>query len=419
MPDMDLLELQRDAFGYFLAESSPSTGLVADSSRAGSPASIAATGLGLASYAAAVERGLVPRRDAAARVLATLRFLSDARHTAGHRGFYFHFLDLETGHRAWRSELSTIDTALLLAGALVAGLYFDAETSVEREIRDLADALYRRTEWNWARDGRLSVTHGWRPERGFLRYRWTGYNEALLLYLLALGSPTHPLPVESYEEWLSTYRWTSVYGYEYLYAGPLFIHQLPHVFVDFRGIRDRFMREHGIDYFENSRRATYVQRAYAARNPRGFRGYGENAWGITASDGPGRATRDVDGRTVRFFGYAARGVPYGPDDGTLSPWAVAASLPFAPEVVLPALDSLSIDHPEMMSEHGIRCSFNATLDGGWVSSGYLGLDQGPVVLMVENYLSDLVWRLTRRSPYVVEGLRRAGFAGGWLEEMVD
>ena len=264
------------------------------------PASIAGVGLALASYPVAVERAFASRAKAVERTLATLRFFWKAPQTAapdatGHRGFFYHFLDVTTGGRAWRSELSTIDTAVLIAGALTAAAYFDRDTGAEREVRELADSLYRRVDWQWAQNGGATVSHGWKPETGFLRYRWQGYNEALILYVLGLGSPTHPLPAKSYLAWTSTYRWKKLYGHELLYGAPLFMHQLSHVWIDFRGIQDAFMRRRALDYFENSRRATYVNQQYAIRNPKGFRDYGQHAWGITASNGPGPATRRVGG----------------------------------------------------------------------------------------------------------------------------
>lgn len=413
--------LQRNTFDYFWSETNPANGLIADNTVAGDvPASIASVGMALSSYVVGAERGYVARAAAVERTLATLRFFWESPHgpepdATGHMGFYYHFLSVETGRRVWRSELSTIDTAILLAGMLTAAAYFDGDTPADREVRDLADALYRRVDWNWACDGGAAVTHGWRPERGFLRYRWTGYNEALMLYVLGLGSPSHPLPVESYRAWTETYRWKRIYGIEYLHAGPLFIHEMSHIWIDFRGIRDAYMRERGIDYFENSRRAAYVQREYARRNPRAFRGYDENCWGITASSGPGPATRRVAGRERRFFGYHARGAPFGPDDGTLAPWATVAALPFAPEIVLPAIEHYFERYPEMVTEHGITCSFNPTFpDGparhGWVSGGHYGLDQGPVVLMIENYRSELIWKLMRRCRPIAVGLERAGFS---------
>jgi hypothetical protein len=265
------------------------------------------------------------------------------------------------------------------------------------------------------------LTHGWKPESGFLQYRWEGYDEALLLYMLALGSPTYPLSDDSYAAWGSTYRWEHCYGYDYLYAGSLFTHQLSHIWIDFRGIQDVFMRDKGIDYFENSRRATYVQQQYAIDNPLKFKGYCRCCWGITASDGPGPGALKIDGSERQFFDYLARGVPYGPDDGTIAPWAVVASLPFAPEIVLPAIDYF-IHQLEFKAVHlyGFKATFNPTYPGnagsacGWVSPWHFGLNQGPIVLMFENYRSGLLWRLTRRCPYIVSGLRRAGFAGGWL-----
>lgn len=422
---MGLEKLQRHTFGYFVHEANPATGLIPDNTRYGAPSSIAAVGLALSCYPVGVERGFMRREEAVARTLATLRFFHSSPQgpepdATGYRGFYYHFLNMKTGRRAYRCELSTIDTAILLAAMLVAAAYFNGGTPGEQEIRDLADALYRRADWRWAQNGGAAVAHGWSPEGGFLPYRWEGYNEALILYALGLGSPTHPLPEHSYAAWTSTYRWASFYGFKYLHAASLFTHQLSHLWIDFRGIQDAYMREKAIDYFENSRRATYVQQHYAMVNPRGFVGYGEFSWGISASDGPGDAVRRIRGRTRRFYGYKGRGVPHGPDDGTLSPWAVVASLPFAPEIVLPTIWNLNVHHPQMRSHYGFLCSFNPTFrsgsreKSGWISNGYYGLDQGPIVLMIENYRSGLIWRLMRHCPYLVTGLGRAGFSGGWL-----
>jgi hypothetical protein len=424
--DKRLHALQKDTFTYFWRETNPANGLLPDNTLMEPPASIAGVGLALATYAVGVARGFVTRAQALERTLATLRFFRNSVQSTdvdatGYRGFYYHFLDVNTGRRAWRSELSTIDTTILIAGALTAGAYFDRDTTREREVRDLAERLYRRIDWHWARNGGVTVTHGWTPERGFLRYRWQGYNEGLLLYVLGLGSPTFPLPEESYLAWTSTYRWKTLYGQAFVYGGPLFMHQLSHLWVDFRGIQDAYMRAKGIDYFENSRRATYAQQAYAIRNPKGFAGYGEHLWGITSSNGPGPATRRVNGVTRRFLGYRARAVPNGPDDGTLAPWAVVASLPFAPEIVLPTLQHCLDRYPRMLNEYGLVCSINPTFPGsprrraGWISHGHFALDQGPVVLMIENYRSGLIWQLLRRCRFVVDGLRRAGFNHGWLE----
>lgn len=424
----DLARLQSDTFKYFLHEMHPETGLVPDSTREGSPCSIAVVGFALTVYTIAVERRYLSRKEAIKRTLAKLRFFHDGPagegpDAIGLRGFYYHFLDMNTGRRVWDSEASTIDTAILIAGALTAAQYFDRDTAAEREIRKLADELYRRVDWQWARHGGLTITHGWKPETGFIKYRWTGYSEALILYLLALASPTFPIPPESYRAWTKTYKWKKIYGSEFLFAGPLFIHQLSHIWIDFRGIQDEYMRSKSIDYFENSRRATYVQRAYAVRNPKHFKGYGEHIWGVTASDGPGPATRRLRGKTLRFYDYKARGVPYGPDDGTLAPWAVVASLPFAPELVLPSLAYFNQEFPEMTSKYGFKCSYNPTYSdakrnrNGWVSLGYYGFDQGPILAMIENYRTEFLWQLMKGCPYIVQGLRRAGFKNGWLEDV--
>ena len=417
--------LQKATFTYFWNETNPANGLIPDNTLAATPASIAGVGLALATYAVGVARGFVTRTQARQRTLATLRFFWNSSQgtgvdATGHRGFYYHFLDVKTGRRAWRCELSTIDTTILIGGILTAAAFFDRDSTPERELRSLAEQLYGRVDWQWAQNGGATVTHGWTPERGFLRHRWEGFNEALLLYVLGLGSPTYALPEESYLAWTSTYRWRKLYGHELLFGGPLFMHQLSHLWIDFRGIQDAYMRAKAIDYFENSRRATYVQQAYAIRNPKRFTAYGEHLWGITASNGPGPATRRVDGVTRHFLGYRARGVPNGPDDGTLAPWAVAASLPFAPEIVLPTLQHCLDQYPATAKAHGLVCSINPTFPGsprhpgGWISRAHFALDQGPVVLMIENYRSGLLWRLMRRCPSVVNGLLRAGFRDGWL-----
>jgi len=424
--DAQLETLQREAFNYFLYETNPVNGLVIDKTATDWPASIAATGLALAAYPVGVKRGFISHAAAVERTLATLRFFWNSPQgpeadATGYQGFYYHFLDMQTGRRARQCELSTIDSAFLLAGALTAGMFFDAPTGDEQEIRTLADGLYRRANWQWAQNGGATVTHGWRPESGFLEYRWEGYDEALLLYILGLGSPVHPLPRSSYDAWTSTYRWERCYGYDYLFSGPLFTHQLSHVWVDFRGIQDAFMREKGIDYFENSRRATYVQREYAIANPLGFADYGAECWGLTASEGPGPDTMMVAGIERQFFDYVGRGVPYGPDDGTMAPWAVAASLPFAPAIVLPTLDYCIHDLKLTESNrYGFKASFNPTYPvasgeaHGWVSPWHFGINEGPTILMIENYRTGLLWQLMRGCPYIVEGLERAGFSGGWL-----
>lgn len=418
-----LERFQCAAFGYFLKHCNPTNGLVADTSRADAPASIAVVGFALACYPVAVVRGWMPRAAAAARTLVTLRFFwsspqSEAGDATGYKGFYYHFLDMRSGRRAWQCELSLIDSTLLLAGVLTASAYFGEDTPVEREIRELADALYRRVDWQWAQGGEATVRQGWKPDSGFFHYGWDGYSEASLLYVLGLASPTHPLSPACYAAWTATYQWENLYDCEFLYAGPLFIHQFSHVWIDFKGIQDEFMREKRSDYFQNSCRAAYLQREFARRNPHEFKGYGEDCWGISANDGPGCKTLTIDRKQRRFFGYAARGIPYGPDDGTIAPCATLASLPFAPQIVVPAMRALCERYPQMTEEARLPSGFNPTLPGagpqGWVSEGYFGLDQGIIVLMIENYRSQLIWRLMQGCRYIAAGLRRAGFTGGWL-----
>jgi len=422
--DAHLETLQWVSLIYYLRETNGDNGLVADKTARGSPASIAAVGLALAAAPVVVEREILTREQAAAIVLKKLRFFRDSPQgpepdATGYKGFYYHFLDMKSGRRVWNCELSTMDTGFLIAGMLTAAAYFDQDDPIERAIRETAEFLYRRVDWRWATDGGAAITHGWKPETGFIPYRYEGYDEGLLLYVLGMGSPTYSLGPESYAAWTSTFQWKTVYDWEYLYSGPLFTHQLSHLFIDFRGIRDAFMRSKGIDYFENSRRATYIQREYAIKNPHEYAMYGETCWGFTACDGPGWLTRTINGRDRVFFDYLARGAPFGPDDGTIAPWVVVASLPFAPEIVLPTIEHFNALDLGMADSYGFKTSFNPTYEveerqSGWVSPHYFGIDQGPLVLMIENYRTELLWSVTKRSPYIVEGLRRAGFQGGWL-----
>ena len=429
LPDDVLLErLQRAAFGYFVEHMNPANGLVPDTSRANSPVSIAVVGFALSAYPVAVERGWMERAEAVRRSLLALRFFRDSDQSGsptatGYKGFYYHFLDIHTGARVWRSELSMIDSALLLAGVLTAATYFGADNAAETELRELADLLYRRVDWCWSQDGGGTIRQGWKPDSGFLHYGWEGYSEAIVLYALALGSPTHPISADCYPAWTATYQWENLYDNDFLFAGPLFEHQFSHAWIDFRGIRDRFMREKRSDYFENSRCAVFVQRKYTALNPHEFIGYDENCWGLSACDGPSDERPDLQNEHRRLFGYAARGVPYGPDDGTLSPPAVLASLPFAPDLTLAAIRNILLRYPQVLTDDRLATSFNATLVDGdgqpWVSSGHYGLDQGIVLMMIENHRSEWIWQLMRGCAYLSDGLRQAGFGEGWLEPPID
>ena len=433
-PDGDdralLKSLQIDSFEYFIHEVNPANGLIKDKTADNWPASIAAVGMALTVYAIGSERGLMARKNAAERTLTTLRFFATSEqgtgpNASGYKGFYYHFLDMDTGRRAWDCELSSIDTALLIAGVLTAGQYFQQDNAVEAEIRHLADVLYARIDWQWMLAGSSLICHGWKPESGFLQWHWEGYDEALILYLLALGSSTFPIDPDCFVQWTKSYEWKTVYGVEYLYAGPLFIHQMSHLWVDFRGIRDAFMREKEADYFENSRRAALVQQQYAISNPMCFEQYNALCWGVTASDGPGDIVKKIKGVERTFFDYVARGAPYGPDDGTLAPWAVAACLPFAPDIVLPSIRHFQNLRLREVNPYGFKASFSPTFHVedthkvGWVSPYHFGINEGPTVIMIDNHLHDFPWKLMRNNPAVTTGLHRAGFSGGWLDAQTD
>jgi len=421
LPDEALTdELQRAAFAYFVDYTDPDTGLVADTSRDGSPCSIAVVGFALSCYPAAVENGWMARKDAATRVLKALRFFrqspqSDQPDATGYKGFYYHFLDMKAGRRVWQCELSLIDTALLVAGMLTAQCYFDRDD--EREIRELVEALYRRIDWRWAQNGMETLSQGWKPECGFLHYGWEGYSEATILYILGAGSPTHPLSPASYSGWSVTYQWENMLAHDVLYSGPLFTHLFSHAWIDFRGIQDTFMRIRGSDYFENTKSTIGVHREYGAHNPGGYAGYGPDFWGITAGDGPGDSEMRENGRDRRFFGYMSRGVPIGPDDGTIAPWAMLATLPFDAKAALAGTRHLLAAYPQVCPQKRFASGFNPTLVGdgsGWVSEGWYGLDQGLLMMMIENYKTGLIWKILRGCTYIRTGLERVGFEGGWL-----
>jgi hypothetical protein len=266
---------------------------------------------------------------------------------------------------------------------------------------------------------------GWSPEDGFIDVDWRGYNEGMLLYVLALGSPTHPIAPRAWEEYTRSYRWESFYGPAHVNFGPLFGHQYSHVWIDFRGIQDRYMRSKGSDYFDNSVRATYANRAYCIANPGRWTGYGELVWGLTASDGPARADEARGGQTP-FRAYWARGAASDGqwDDGTIAPTAAGGSVPFAPEVAIPTLMSFRDRFGDRLyGKYGFKDAFNLSYrpasgePRGWFDDQYLGIDQGPILLMIENYRSGFVWNLLKKSAYVTAGLRKAGFTGGWLDTL--
>ena len=436
-----LQDLQKRTFDWFWEVTPDSTGLTPDRHPKRPFSSVAAVGFALTAYGVGAENGFVSRDDAAERTLNTLKFFWTApagealEGVSGLHGFYYHFLHMDSGTRFNQTELSTIDTALLMAGALFAQSYFDRNTPEEEAIRAYADSLYRRVEWPWfQRDQAPLITMGHRPERGgFGRAAYQGYNEAMILYVLALGSPTYPVEPDVWEAYTSTYEWGTFYGQEMVQFSPLFGHQYSHVWIDYRDIQDAYMRKRGIDYFENSRRATFSQQAYAIANPGGFKDYGENIWGLTASDGPAGEWHTVHGDSVRFRRYWARGASlrHVNDDGTIAPTAAGGSIPFAPEIAIPALQAMRARYGDRVyNQYGFVDAFNPTFmyEGanlefghidpvhGWFDSEQLGIDQGPIVAMIENFRSELIWSTMKENPYIVRGLCRAGFEGGWLEE---
>ncbi len=430
-------DIERRTFAFFWDTTDAGTGLAPDRWPSPSFCSIAAVGFALTAYAVGVERGFVTRAQARERVLRTLQTFADAPQgpqasgVAGYKGFFYHFLDMRSGTRFDRCELSTVDTALLLAGALHCQSYFDGADDGERRIRALADQLYGRVDWRWAQVRGPAIGHGWHPESGFIASDWKGYNEAMIVYLLALGSPTHAVEPAAWDAWTSTYdrdSWGRDNGQTYLRFPPAFGHQFTHCWVDFRGLQDAYMRGRGIDYFENSRRAAHAQRAYAIANPGGWAGYGDTVWGVSASDGPADVERSFGGRMRRFISYAGRGIGLH-DDGTLAPYGAGASIAFAPEIVVPALRTLRERYGEhIYGRYGFFDAFNPSFTFtdvplkhgrvvpgvGWVDTDHLGIDQGPLLAMLANHRGELVWKAMRRNAHLQRGLRRAGFSGRWL-----
>lgn len=432
-PDDELLNFVQQAhFGWFRRNHHPESGLVYDRDRPGSPASIASTGFALAVYTAASDRGWISRNEAAsyaAKTLATLATVpqGDAPSgVSGYKGMFYHFLDPQTGTRAtaprfWGSELSTIDTALLIAGVLTAGQYFDGASDDEQFIRETSEKLYRRVEWDKFLSDEKLMLHAWTPESGMWKPVYRGYSEALLLYVLALGSPTHPIPQESWQAYIGCAKETSDYGINHVSMPgmPLFCYQYPQTFIDFRGIADGVNRRLGYDYFENSRRATLKHHRYAIENPKGFRGYDALNWGLTACDGPGKS-KLIGNEIIEFRWYSERGCPGGFDDGTIAPTAAASSIAFAPELVMPTLRHWLTARRELFDINlGFVDAFNPTYtsgaNSGWVDAERIGIDQGPIVLMIENHRAQSIWRITRSINHIRNGLKRAGFEGGWLK----
>jgi len=412
--------IQQKTFQFFLHEHHPEWGIVKDRTASWAPASIASTGFALPSFAVGVERDWITRDDAARITMNTLDFFVNSVQSAdtavtGYKGFYYHFLRMSSGTREWRCELSSVDTGLLMMGIIFARNYYNLNSEIERRIRSQADILLSRIDWEFMQmpdTGRFAnqISMGWHPEEGLHPMGWSGYNEALFLYILAAGSGMENAE-ESYNSWLSSYKWQTPYnGLSHVAFPPLFGHQFSQAFIDFRGIADSYMKEKGIDYFENSRRATYVQRQYAIDNPHGWVGYDSLCWGITASDGP-TAKYNFDDR--EFLGYAGRGTS-GPDynyfdDGTIAPYGPMSSLPFAPEIVLPTIRSINERYGDRLwGKYGYYDSFNPTAN--WVNDDFIGIDQGPMLIMIENFRTGLVWDYVMKDPVIIKGLKRLGFS---------
>jgi hypothetical protein len=411
--------IQHKTFLFFMNERNPENGLVKDRSASWAPSSIAAIGFALPSYAVGVERGWITRDEAAEITLTILKFFlnsvqSPDTNVTGYQGFYYHFLRMNSGTREWNCELSTIDTGLLMMGIIFSRNYFNQNNEIENEIREISAALIRRMNWDFFQmpesgNHPNSISMGWTPESGLHQMGWVGYNEALFLYILAAGSGMTNAEI-AFEEWLKHYDWRTPYpGLSHAAFPPLFGHQFSFCFIDPIGLTDKFMREKGIDYFENSRRATYVQKLYAIDNPHGWVGYDSLCWGISASDGP---TDKYNFDDKKFLGYAGRGTS-GPDlnyfdDGTIAPYAAISSIVFAPEIVIPTIKSFNERYGKnLWSSYGYLDAFNPTIN--WFNEEYIGIDQGPLLLMIENFRSGLVWKYVMKDDVLQSGLKRLGF----------
>ncbi|NOT33457.1 MAG: T9SS type A sorting domain-containing protein [Candidatus Eisenbacteria bacterium] len=395
--------LQHTGFNYFWFEANPANGLVKDRSTAGSVSSIAATGFGLSAICIGIDHGWVTREQGRARIQTTLdTFRNGPQGTAasgfiGYQGWFYHWLDMNTARRTWDSELSTIDTALLLAGMIDAREYFELQDPGDSTVRATVDTIIARINFNFMRNNDVFIKMGWKPGTGFATFgNWIGYNEAMILYILSIGAPANPIPAILWQAWISGYDWRTNYGYTFIEFPPLFGHQYSHCWIDFRDIQDGYTRGKGIDYFENSRRATLAQHAYCVANPGGWAAYSDTLWGITASDIQG--------------GYLARGAPPAQNDnGTLAPTAVGASIAFAPEIVIPTLHNMYDHWPLLWSQYGFRDAFKPAT--GWYGPDVLGIDQGPIVMMIENYRTGKPWQRVMKNTQVQNGLALAGFLG--------
>lgn len=407
--------IQHKAFLYFVNETNPDLGIVRDRSADYSPASIASTGFGVTAWIVGVENKWIKREEAAKLTLNLLKFLKSAEHSekvdaTGYKGFYYHFLNMKTGKREWNCELSTIDTALLFAGLRAAANYYTNNSATEKEIRKLADELTEKAQWDWMliKNGKYAntVSMGWDPKDGFHDMGWKGYNEALILYIMAAGTSLSN-PDEVYSNWLKGYDWINAYGMKHVAYPPLFVHQYSEMFVDFRNITDKELIKEKIDYYENSKRATLIQQKYSIENPLKWKGYDSLTWGITACDGPGETFNTAD---RKYLSYAGRGTS-GPklsfcEDGTIAPTAAGGSIVFAPELVMKTLENMYNKYADkgLWGKYGFVDSFNPTAN--WYAKDFLGIDQGPIVIMIENLKTGLIWKIIAKDKYVKRGFER-------------
>lgn len=386
--DQFLDDLERQNFQFFLEQSGPSSGLVRDRANVSGNensvvASIAATGFGLTALCIGAHRGYISREDARDRVLIGLRFLWKKMPT--HRGFFYHFADITTGERVWDSEVSSVDTSILLCGILTCRHYFEEHS----EVSLLAYQIFNRVDWTWLSEDTSLLPHGWTPEGGFLPYRWDYYSEMMMIYLLGMGSLTHPLPAEAWNAW-KRLRF-EFEGIKYIGSfAPVFVHQYSQAWFDFRNKRDAYA-----DYFQNSIFATEVHRRFCIELAKQFPDYSEDLWGISASDSQ--------------TGYVVWGGPptLGPIDGTVVPSAAAGSLPFLPQPVMRVLRNIKDHYPKAWSRYGFVNAFNPLKN--WYDTDVVGIDTGITMLMAENQRSGLVWQTFMKNLEAQRGMDRAGF----------
>lgn len=424
-------ELKKRTFNYFWETTDTVLFQVLDRYPTRTFSSIAATGFGLTSYLVGIENGYISRTEGALRIKNTLEVLwnlpqsNNATNVSGYQGFFYHFLRLDNAHRYKNVELSSIDTGLLMAGVLSCMTYFEnSQTAIEKEIVSLSEKLYQRVNWQWMMQKNGKMSMGWHPESGFIQSDWSGYNEAMILLIMAMGSPTFPIDSTAWTHWCQSYVLDTFCGQKNVQFDPLFGHQYSHMYIDFRGIFDAYTRASGIDYFENSKRATLSNRAYCIKNPSKYIGYHENQWGLTACDGPKNTTLEIDGITRLFYDYRARGACsiQVVDDGTIAPTAAGGSIAFTPQISEKALEYMWNEHyHNLIGEYGFKDAFNLTYKDpnnstGWFDVDYLGIDQGPILLQIQNHETEMIWKLMKRNPYIINGLRKAGFSGSWLNQ---